>query len=140
MSDARYPVSIKGVLFTDDHRVVLLMNDRQEWELPGGRIEAGETPEGCLAREIEEELSIAVQVETLLDGYLFEVVPGKQVYINTFGCRLDGTFEPSLSHEHTRFGCFALDALPDALPSGYRRSILSWSTHATGTPHRTSEP
>jgi hypothetical protein len=42
-----FPVSIKGVLLDDD-RVVLLENERQEWELPGGRLEAGEDPPVCL--------------------------------------------------------------------------------------------
>ena len=30
------------------------------WDLPGGHVEAGETPRGALARELEEELSILI--------------------------------------------------------------------------------
>jgi len=122
-----FSVSIKGVFATSLGEIVLLLNERDEWELPGGRIEAGESPQSCLRREIEEELDVPVQVGPLIDTYLFEVIPGKHVFIVTYACTLLGAFDARISDEHRSFGCFPLAALPERLPEGYRRSIALWA-------------
>jgi 8-oxo-dGTP pyrophosphatase MutT (NUDIX family) len=121
------PVSVKGVLLLGGG-VLLLENERREWELPGGRPEPGEDPARCLAREFLEELALAVEVGVRIDRYRFEVVPGRHVEIVTHGCRLAGPFAPRVSCEHTRWTLVPLGEVRDLnLPAGYARSIAHWA-------------
>lgn len=38
------------------------MNMPLKWEFPGGKLEADETPEACLAREVREELAMGISL------------------------------------------------------------------------------
>jgi len=121
-----FPVSVKGVLLIEG-AVVLLKNERDEWELPGGRLEAGEDPAICVVREIREELGLDVTVAGIIDCWLYEVRPGREVVIVTYGCRLDGHDEIEISAEHKEVGLFQPEALAGLpMPEGYRRSVRTW--------------
>jgi 8-oxo-dGTP pyrophosphatase MutT (NUDIX family) len=126
-----FPVSIKGVVLDPEGRVLLLRNDRDEWELPGGRIELGETPPECVVREVREETGWHVAAETVLDTWLYEIHSvGATVFIATYGCRLVRADVPVLSAEHRELGLFHEAELTGlALPEGYRRSIAAWRSH-----------
>ena len=134
-----FPVSIKGVLL-EASGVVLLENEREEWELPGGRLEPGEDPKACLVREFAEELGVSVIVKVILDCWLYEVLPARYVVIVTYGVERAGVEALRLSAEHRRLGTFALDELDGLpMPEGYRRSVRAWAAiafTAKGSPAR----
>lgn len=43
-----------------------------KWEFPGGKVEAGETAEACVVREIAEELSLKVEILKRLTSHVHE--------------------------------------------------------------------
>ena len=59
------------------------------WEFPGGKREPDETFEQCLAREIHEELGVAITVGGLFES-ITHAYPGKTVHLKFFVCRLTG--------------------------------------------------
>jgi 8-oxo-dGTP pyrophosphatase MutT (NUDIX family) len=121
------PISIKGVLLLD-RQVVLVKNSRDEWELPGGRPDAGEEHAQTLVREFIEELSVSIVVDRFIDSYVFEVIPGRNVKIVTYGCTVSGQFDPRLSDEHSEHCLWPVARLSEInLPLGYRRSVERWA-------------
>ena len=57
-----------GLVCRDVHGRVLLVQPtyKPTWELPGGVVEAGESPAACVAREVREELGVELLVGRLL--------------------------------------------------------------------------
>lgn len=82
-----------------------------KWEFPGGKIEAGESPEVALARELREELGIRVAVGRVRDAIYYRY-PDRDVLLLFYGCSI-GEGEPRTVE------CNAIAwATPEALP-GY---------------------
>ena len=126
------PVSIKGVVALG-RKVVLLRNDRDEWELPGGRPEPGESEHATLIREIREETGLDVDVVERLDAWAYEVLPGRIVDIVAWGCVAAIGVAPKPSGEHCEVRLFATrDLAPLRLHDGYRRVIERWMKARTG--------
>jgi 8-oxo-dGTP diphosphatase len=72
------------------------------WEFPGGKVRPGETPEACLAREIEEELGVKVNVE----GFFAESVHAyaeRTIRLRAYRVRSAGGRPVALDHAELRW-------------------------------------
>ena len=120
------PVSVKAVI-VDRGRVLLLANDRGEWELPGGRLDPGESETQALLREVAEELGVPARIGPRLADEPFEVIPGRTVRIVSYGCEIDPAAGLRISAEHQDLIWAPADALGDLpIPTVYRRAIGLW--------------
>ena len=50
----------------DDRVLLCRLTYKQDWDLPGGVVEVGESPQLAVAREVEEELGLAIPAGRLL--------------------------------------------------------------------------
>ncbi len=121
-----------GVVFTDvDDRVLLVRPTYKEhWEVPGGIVEASESPHEAAAREIAEELGIYRPVGRLLcvdwvpprdpktDGLMFLFDGGRLASEDAAAIVLR-------SEELSEHQFVAADALDDYLPAHMARRLVA---------------
>ena len=72
------------------------------WEFPGGKMEAGETPEEALVREIREELSAEISVDEFLTTVEYDY-PKFHLTMHCYLCSLVGDALHLNEHEAARW-------------------------------------
>lgn len=106
-----------AVIFDDSRRVLLChRRDRDLWNLPGGRVEPGESPWEAVVREVREEVGLDVRVERLLGVYS---VLARDDLVFSFLCSRVGG-EICLTPEADDVAWFAREETP---PNTSRRQV-----------------
>lgn len=125
----RFPVSIKGII-KNRNRFLLLKNDRQEWELPGGKLELNESIEKCLVREINEEIGLNTTVDRFVNAWIYHIYKNVNVLILTFYCKLKSHQISTISSEHKEIKWFSYQEIMKLknLPQGYKKALKQFNS------------
>ena len=101
----KFPISIKAIII-DDNKVLCLKNERNEWDLPGGKIEFNEDIENCLIREIKEETNLSVENLNILKplNLKFNDV---SVIVLIYSASISCDSSIIISHEHSEYNFFS---------------------------------
>jgi 8-oxo-dGTP pyrophosphatase MutT (NUDIX family) len=104
-----FPVSVKSILI-DDQRVLLIKNERDEWDLPGGKMEKNDNVIETLIREVKEELNIIIDNYNILQvqKYLFRK---QEIIVVTYFSEITNEDPIILSFENIDYQFFSYDKL-----------------------------
>jgi 8-oxo-dGTP pyrophosphatase MutT (NUDIX family) len=129
MSNKIQKTSVKALFYSND-RVLMLKDDKGNWELPGGKLEFGEHPQDTLKRELEEELALNdVSIDEVINVWDFTAKymdDDYQFVIIVFKCS-SLEYKITISDEHTEYKWadhFEIDTLP--MKDGYRATIKNY--------------
>lgn len=105
----KFPVSIKSLIF-DDKRFLLIKNERDEWDIPGGKIENNHNVIETLVREVKEELNITIDNYNILlaKKYLFRK---QEIIVIVYNSKITNEDPISLSFENIDYNFFSYDEL-----------------------------
>ena len=73
-----------------------------KWEFPGGKLEAGESGEECIIREIKEELDADIEVISFLNTIEY-TYPSFHLIMHNYICKLKNDHLSLLEHEAAKF-------------------------------------
>jgi len=88
------PMKVACAVIEDGGRILAAqrsgaMSMPLKWEFPGGKVRPGESPEECLAREVEEELGLLVRIVRPLPAVVHRY-PGFTIELLPFFCAVAG--------------------------------------------------
>src|SRR5262245_61880611 len=91
-----------AIILHSRHVLLVKPRDKSNWQLPGGRLEPGETPAQAVIREVREETGLQAQVGRLTGRYHREDGSVVRVYAVRARGKLAGASEEILEQRWVR--------------------------------------
>ncbi|OYW72273.1 MAG: hypothetical protein B7Z37_25345 [Verrucomicrobia bacterium 12-59-8] len=103
--ETKPPVPVVCAIILRDERIMLAQRPPDKklgglWEFPGGKVEAGESAETALHRELQEELGCSVRITQTLTPFVHAYGWGS-IELIPFVCELAEDSPEPHAHEHT---------------------------------------
>lgn len=99
-------IEVVAAIIVKDHKVFATQRGYGEWkdfwEFPGGKIDAGETPEEALCREIKEELDTKIAVDKLFQTINYDY-PTFHITMHCYLCTIENGSLTLLEHEAAKW-------------------------------------
>lgn len=121
-----FRIGVFAVIESQGRYLLARRRDIGWWNLAGGGMEAGETVDEALRREVREEVGIEIEIDRLVGVYS---KPQKSEVVMTFWCHPAGG-TPGLSDEVSEVGWFTIDQLPDRFLPKHQQRLLDAQRHA----------
>jgi len=138
MNEDLYFLGIKGIIRNSDGKVLLLKvntlkfgrtDTLEYWDIPGGRVQIGDSIEETLRREIQEEtgikkiknirpfLMVLSKIRIPKDGKDYGLI------LSTYTCDIEEGEKITLSDEHVDYDWFDLDKASELLSVKYPKEF-----------------
>jgi len=105
----KLPISVKSLIF-DDNRILLIKNERDEWDLPGGKIEKNDNVIETLVREVKEELNLTIDNHNILKAKKY-VFRKQEIIVIVYSSKITNEEPIRLSFENIDYNFFSYQEL-----------------------------
>lgn len=115
MSAPKTPLLAVDIILERDGKIVLIerKNPPHGWALPGGFVDVGEAPPHAAAREAKEEISVDVEIVSLLGAYgAPDRDPRGHTVSLVYVARASESATPHAGDDAGNVAWYGLDALP----------------------------